>query len=92
MKVTGKGSKEARLAAHSAVIEAGNVYLPDPSGDSDRAWVEDYVEELCAFPRGPSDDQADATSQALEYLSRSGPTAVAVFEPPDPRERLRNWW
>jgi phage terminase large subunit-like protein len=34
--------------------------------------VHDYVEELVAFPNAPTDDQVDATSQALQYLNRSG--------------------
>ena len=60
-----RGSKEARLHAVSPDIEAGNVYLP-----SGAPWVHDYIEELVAFPSGANDDQVDATSQALERLTR----------------------
>lgn len=60
-----RGSKEARLHAVSPDIEAGNVYLP-----SGAPWVHDYIEELVAFPGGANDDQVDATSQALERLTR----------------------
>jgi predicted phage terminase large subunit-like protein len=62
-------SKEARLSAVSAQFEAGNVYLPDPSI---APWIEDYIEELLTFPNAQYDDQADSTSQALEYLRTSG--------------------
>lgn len=62
------GSKEARVAAVSPDIEAGNVYLPDPSI---APWVLDFVEECAAFPNGAHDDQVDAMSQAIRRLSLS---------------------
>lgn len=63
-----QGSKEARAQAVSPQCEAGNVWLPDPSL---APWVGDFVEELAAFPSGMTDDQVDATSQALFRLGRS---------------------
>ncbi len=65
----------ARLQAVSPDIEAGNVYLPDPSI---APWVHDYVEEFAAFPNGANDDQVDATSQALLRLG-SGQRAVKAY-------------
>lgn len=56
------GSKEARAAAVSPLIEAGNVLLPDPDGTP---WVNEFIEEWARFPKGQHDDQVDATSQAL---------------------------
>ena len=56
--------KEARLLAQSARFEAGQVYLP-----SEAPWLATYVGELLAFPNGRHDDQVDATSQALDYLT-----------------------
>lgn len=56
------GSKEARAAAVSPAIEAGNVWLPDPSI---APWVGDLIEEAAAFPKGGHDDQVDALTQAL---------------------------
>jgi predicted phage terminase large subunit-like protein len=56
------GSKEARVAAVSPAIEAGNVWLPDPEL---APWVGDLLEEASAFPRGAHDDQVDALTQAL---------------------------
>lgn len=60
---TPQGSKVARVAAVSAEIEAGNVYLPENA-----PWVNDFIEECAAFPNGLHDDQVDAMTQALIRL------------------------
>ncbi len=60
-----QGSKDARAAAVSPDIEAGNVYLPHPSI---APWVEGFVEECAAFPNSVHDDQVDAMTQALIRL------------------------
>ena len=60
------GSKEARAHAITALFEAGNVLLPDRSF---APWVDEYRLELTRFPSGAHDDQVDATTQALRYLS-----------------------
>ncbi len=61
--ITPKESKEARAAAVSPFVEAGNVWLPDkPIALFD---VEELVEEATVFPNGAHDDQVDALSQAL---------------------------
>ncbi len=62
-------SKEARAAAVSPFIEAGNVWLP--SADV-APWVGGLVEEAAAFPNATHDDQVDALTQALArvYLRR----------------------
>ena len=60
------GSKEARAHAVTALFEAGNVLLPDRSL---APWVDEYRLELTRFPSGAHDDQVDATTQALRYLS-----------------------
>ena len=60
-----QGSKVARTAAVSPLIEAGNVHLPHPSLCP---WVDDFVEEFAAFPNGAHDDQVDQTTQALNRL------------------------
>lgn len=54
------GSKEARAASITPLVEAGNVYLPEGAD-----WLEDYVGEMAMFPYGRNDDQVDMTSQAL---------------------------
>lgn len=63
--ISAKGSKLARFSAVTPLIEAGNVYIPDPKLGT---WVEEYIEELVSFPDSLNDDQVDATSQALARL------------------------
>jgi predicted phage terminase large subunit-like protein len=70
-----QGSKEARAAAVSPLIEAGNVYLPDRSL---APWVGDFVEECTAFPSGAHDDCVDSMSQALTRLMRYGGQVVQM--------------
>lgn len=59
------GSKTARAEAISAMVEAGNVWLPRPALAS---WVEPFIEECAVFPNGANDDQVDALSQGLLKL------------------------
>jgi predicted phage terminase large subunit-like protein len=59
-----KGDKRARLEAHSAKLEAGYVLLPERA-----PWLDGFITELLAFPRGRHDDQVDALSQFLEWLA-----------------------
>lgn len=56
-------SKEARVAAISPVVEAGQVFLPRAS------WVDGFVDECAAFPNGVHDDQVDALAHALRRLT-----------------------
>lgn len=72
--ITPKGSKEARAAAQSPLVESGNVYLPK---DEHAPWVGAFIEEHAAFPAGANDDQVDATSQALQHGHKSG---IAIME------------
>jgi predicted phage terminase large subunit-like protein len=58
-------SKEARAAAVSPLVEAGNVWLPSPEI---APWVGVFIDEAATFPTGAHDDQVDAMSQALNRL------------------------
>jgi predicted phage terminase large subunit-like protein len=69
MLIKAKKSKDARLSAIAPLIQAGNVYLPSPTTTP---WVNDFIFEHSAFPNGANDDQVDATTQALNYLSPQG--------------------
>lgn len=73
-----EGSKQARAAAVSPFIEAGNVFLPDPSI---APWIEEVIAECAAFPLGAHDDDVDAMSQALArlFLGRTN-SAVGAFK------------
>lgn len=62
--VTPDGSKEARVHAVTPQIEAGNCFLPINAD-----WVDDFLEECAAFPKGTNDDQVDAMSQALDRMA-----------------------
>lgn len=64
LAVTPDGSKEARVAAISPQVEARNVYLPEGA-----PWVEDFVAECASFPNARHDDQVDAMTQAVRYLT-----------------------
>lgn len=68
LEVDPEGGKESRAAAAAPLFEAGNVWLPHPAMCG---WVEQYVSELCTFPRAPNDDVVDATTQALAHLRES---------------------
>jgi predicted phage terminase large subunit-like protein len=61
-----RGSKEARLASVSGMIEAGNVHVPC---NSLCKWSNDFIEEAITFPAG-NDDQVDAMTQALDRLRK----------------------
>ncbi len=54
--------KVTRLAAVSALFEAGKVFLPEYA-----PWLADYESELLAFPSTSHDDQTDSTSQFLQW-------------------------
>lgn len=60
--------KQARLMAQAARFEAGQVFLP-----REASWLADYLGEVLAFPMARNDDQVDATSQALKYLTARTP-------------------
>jgi predicted phage terminase large subunit-like protein len=64
-----EGGKHARAQAAQPIVEAGNVWLPDPRPHGrllpERAWVEDFVYQLCAFPSAAHDDDVDAFSQLV---------------------------
>ncbi len=57
------GSKVVRAQPFAAQCEAGNVKLI--AG----AWNAAYLNELCAFPAGPHDDQVDASAGAFAKLA-----------------------
>ena len=48
----------------TSTIENGFVYVPEEA-----EWLEEYLHDLTTFPNGKYDDQADSTSQALEWVN-----------------------
>ena len=55
--------KIMRMHSVTSTIENGFVHLPDKA-----AWLAEYLHELTTFPKGKNDDQADSTSQALDWF------------------------
>jgi predicted phage terminase large subunit-like protein len=81
-----EGGKLSRAAAVQPRIESGQVFLPRPrflDGQlrPEHAWVEDFVEQCRDFPKGDHDDDVDALTQLLVYLSQrtSGLSASEVL-------------
>jgi predicted phage terminase large subunit-like protein len=65
--VNPEGGKLARAQATAPLWEAGSIALPDPVVFG-CPWIEDYIHNICTFPRAAHDDDVDATSQALIYM------------------------
>jgi predicted phage terminase large subunit-like protein len=59
------GDKVSRMHRESAKIEAGHVHVPERAD-----WLDDFFLEITQFPRGRHDDQVDALSQFLCWISR----------------------
>lgn len=77
--VTPHESKYARANAVAPFIEAHNVQLPDPSIALFN--VDEFLDEVSAFPNGSHDDQVDAFSQGLGemYLGGAGATEWTAY-------------
>lgn len=73
-----RGTKEGRVHAVSPLIEAGNVFLPNPQRTT---WVPPFVEEWAQFPFGTHDDQVDAGSQALARLGHMNRAVIGGLIP-----------
>ena len=57
-------SKTARLVAHVPLIRRGRICLPETA-----IWRDDYVKEFVEFPSAQFDDQIDATTQYLDWIT-----------------------
>lgn len=62
--VNPEGGKEARSAIMEPKVEAGNWYLPEGA-----PWLDEWVDEFAAFPKGRNDDQVDAATQVEARLT-----------------------
>jgi predicted phage terminase large subunit-like protein len=71
-----EGSKVDRMAAQSAKIEAGHVYLPKSA-----AWLGEFLTELLSFPNGRHDDQVDSVSQFLRWLQNDALNQISFHVP-----------
>ena len=59
------GGKVVRANAVAPYWESGNVYVPHPYWQS---WVNEYIDQMIAFPNAENDDDVDSMSQALVKL------------------------
>jgi predicted phage terminase large subunit-like protein len=66
--------KVMRMHSVTAMIENGFVHLPDKA-----AWLSEYLHELTIFPNAKYDDQADSTSQALDWFKQQSRTLVLGY-------------
>ena len=57
--------KVARTFAWQALAEEGRLSVVKG------AWNDDFIEEACAFPNGPHDDQIDAVSIAVKMFNQT---------------------
>ena len=74
MKYESTMDKIMRMNSVTATIENGFVHLPDKA-----AWLDEYRHELTSFPKGKYDDQADSTSQALDWFKQQNMTSRYWF-------------
>ena len=58
-------NKVVRMNTVTSMIECGFVHVPDKA-----AYLAEYLHELANFPNGKHDDQADSTSQALDWFKQ----------------------
>jgi len=82
------GGKEARAAAVSPLVEAGNVWLPSPELCP---WIAGFIEEAAGFPTASHDDQVDAMTQALNRLILQPLLAGETFTEEDLDDELADF-
>ncbi|HXP68601.1 MAG TPA: phage terminase large subunit [Candidatus Dormibacteraeota bacterium] len=58
-------NKVVRMNTVTSMIECGFVHVPDKG-----AYLAEYLHELANFPNAKYDDQADSTSQALDWFKQ----------------------
>lgn len=63
--------KIMRMHSVTSMIENGFVHLPENT-----EWLAEYLHELTVFPKGKNDDQADSTSQGLDWFKSSSAKLV----------------
>lgn len=81
--------KVGRALPSSISAEFGHIYLVN-SGPPDQgvdAWIELFLDELCAFPTGSHDDQVDAFADAFNELAIGGTGAFEAASS-GPRQTL----
>lgn len=70
-----EGDKISRLVCQTAVIERGDVFIPESA-----PWLEEFRKEMLQFPHGKHDDQVDALSQFLNHMTDRYRNRVIVMD------------
>lgn len=73
------GSKITRATALATAAEVGSVYVLATGDPEQDAWIEGFIDELCAFPSGAHDDRVDAAADAFNELALVDETPAAVL-------------
>ena len=73
--VPASGAKEVRAYPVASRAEAGELLLV--SG----RWNTEFIDELCAFPQGPHDDQVDALAGAFAHLASAARRTYNIVFP-----------
>lgn len=63
------GNKVTRATALATAAEIGNVCVLTTGDPEQDAWIEGFIDELCAFPSGAHDDRVDAAADAFNELA-----------------------
>ncbi len=84
-----EGDKELRAEAASGALESGNCFLPGyregtdemsmPDDDRNSSDITDFINACAVFPNGRYDDEVDAWSQAMNWLSGRPMKRARVF-------------
>ncbi len=77
-RIEPKMEKVLRMHSVTSTIENGFVHIPEQA-----PWLPEYLHEMMVFPNGKFDDQADSTSQALDWAKerRSAPWVEVMTVP-----------
>jgi predicted phage terminase large subunit-like protein len=65
--VSDPGGVLAQAWAVQPIVEAGNVWIPD---ESEWPEVENWLDEICGFPKAANDDRVAAFTQAIIRLAK----------------------
>lgn len=69
-----QGSKVQRARACQPIVEAGNVFVPDPRM---YPWARRWLDEVCGFPFAKHNDRVDTLTQMLIHEQISEAAAAA---------------
>ena len=71
VSTVGRGDKTGRAQPAAVQAEYGHIYLVNsgPLEDGIDDWIEPFLDEVCAFPKGSNDDWVDTLSDMIAELA-----------------------